>query len=50
MVEKGIFPYVSEQESAINAGESFQVCVIQDILILYFEILVLYLQESRGCL
>ena len=51
MVEKGIFPYVSEQESAINAGESFfQVCVIQDILILYFEILVLYLQESRRCL
>ena len=23
MVEKGIFPYVSKQESAINAGESF---------------------------
>ena len=31
--EKGIFPYVSEQESAINAGEFFfQVCVIQDII------------------
>ena len=43
MVEKGIFPYVSKQESAINAGESFQVGVIQHILILYFEILVLYI-------
>ena len=29
VVEKGILPYVSKQESAINAGESFfQVCVI----------------------
>ena len=43
MVEKGIFPYVSKQESAINAGESFQVGVIQHILILYIEILVLYI-------
>ena len=41
MVEKGIFPYVSKQESAINAGESFfQVCVTVTVSC-NFEILAL---------
>ena len=35
VAEKGIFPFVSKQESIINAGESFfQVCVMQHIFVL----------------
>ena len=35
-MEKGIFPFVSKQESTINAGESFfQVCVMQHIFVLW---------------
>ena len=43
MVAKGIFPYVSKQESAINAGESFQVCVMQQQHVFVLSELVLYL-------
>ena len=43
MVAKGIFPYVSKQESAINAGESFfQVCVMQQQHVFVLSELVLY--------
>ena len=35
VVEKGIFPFVSKQESTINAGEFFfQVCDMQHIFVL----------------
>ena len=50
VVDKGIFPYMSKQESIKNAGESFfQVCFMQHILVhgltgfAVAEILVLYL-------
>ena len=45
MVAKGIFSYVSKQESAINAGESFfQVCVMQQqVHVFVLSELVLYL-------
>ena len=54
MVEKGIFPYVSKQKSAINAGESFfQVCVMQHVfvhseLVLYLLNLVDVYDENLG--
>ena len=34
VVEKGIFPYMSKQESTMNAGESFfHVCFMQHIFV-----------------
>ena len=42
MVEKGIFPFVSKQESTINTGESFFRYVSCNIC-LYFEMSVFYL-------
>ena len=33
VVDKGIFPYMSKQESTMNAGESFQVCFMQHIFV-----------------
>ena len=48
VVDKGIFPYMSKQESTMNAGESFfQACFMQHICVVpgfvVPGILVLYL-------
>ena len=45
VVKKGIFPFVSKQESTINAGESFFRYVSCNIY-LYFEISVFYLYKE----